>query len=125
MAARARSLPSGTDSARSSGSLSRSRLVSVSLGLALLFVWMKTWQTVFARRLRQRVSPAEAAAAWQAITRREEFEPGARVKLFSELSGHFRAKVEFPAEAVEGIADEQHVRNVVDELYRPRGADKK
>lgn len=76
-------------------------------------------------RLRQRVSPAEAAAALQAITRRDEFEPVARVKLFSELAGHFRAKVEFPAEAVEGIADEQHVRNVVDVLYRPRGADKK
>ncbi|MST95168.1 MAG: RDD family protein [Pedosphaera sp.] len=76
-------------------------------------------------RLRQRVSPAEAAAALQAITRRDEFEPVARLKLFSELSGHFRAKVEFPAEAVEGIADEQHVRNVVDVSYRPRAADKK
>lgn len=76
-------------------------------------------------RLRQRVSPAEAATALQAVARRDEFEPAARVKLFSELSAHFRAKVEFPAEAVEGIADEQHVRNVVDVLYRPRGADKK
>ena len=76
-------------------------------------------------RLRQRVSPAEAATALQAVARRDEFEPVARVKLFSELSGHFRAKVEFPAEAVDGIADEQHVRNVVDVLYRPRGADKK
>lgn len=28
------------------------RLLPASLGLALLFVWMKTWQTVFARRLR-------------------------------------------------------------------------
>lgn len=76
-------------------------------------------------RLRQRVSPAEAATALQSVARRDEFEPAARVKLFSELAGHFRAKVEFPAEAVEGIADEQHVRNVVDVLYRPRGADKK
>lgn len=76
-------------------------------------------------RLRQRVSPAEAATALQAVVRRDEFEPAARVKLFSELSGHFRAKLDFPAEAVEGIADEQHVRNVADVLYRPRGADKK
>ena len=76
-------------------------------------------------RLRQRVSPAEAATALQAVTRRDEFEPVARVKLFGELAGHFRAKVDFPAEAVEGIADEQYVRNVVDVLYRPREAKKK
>ncbi len=69
-------------------------------------------------RLRQKVSAVEAATALQAVLRREELEAGPRVKLFAELAEHFRAKVEFPPDAVEGIADEQYVRNVVDVLYR-------
>jgi uncharacterized RDD family membrane protein YckC len=71
-------------------------------------------------RLRQRVLPAEAAMAVQALLRRDDFEPVARVELFGDLASHFRAKVEFPAEASDGIADEQYVRNVVDVLYRTR-----
>jgi uncharacterized RDD family membrane protein YckC len=74
-----------------------------------------------AARLRQRISPVEADVALQALLRREEFDPVARVELFGELTSHFRAKVEFPAEATDGIADEQYLRNVVDVLYRTRG----
>ena len=73
-------------------------------------------------RLRQRVTPAEARLAVQALLRREDFDPLARVELFRNLADHFRAKAEFPAEATEGITDEQHVRNVVDGLYRTRQA---
>jgi uncharacterized RDD family membrane protein YckC len=71
-------------------------------------------------RLRQRVSPPEAAMAMQAIMRRDDLDPVARVELFRELANHFRAKVEFPPEATEGIADEQYVRNVLDIVYRTR-----
>ena len=74
-----------------------------------------------AARLRQRVSAAAADVALQALLRREEFDPVARVELFGELAAHFRAKVEFPAEATDGVADEQYLRNVVDVLYRTRG----
>lgn len=76
-------------------------------------------------RLRQRVSPAEAGLALQAILRRDSLEPQARVELFGGIAAHFRAQVPFPPEAVEGIADEQYVRNVVDALYRPRTAARK
>ena len=69
-------------------------------------------------RLRQRVSPAEASTSLQAIVRRDEFDAAARVQLFEDLAEHFKRKVEFPAEAIEGIADEQFVRNVADVLYR-------
>ena len=69
-------------------------------------------------RLRQRVTPLEASTALQAIVRRDEFEATARVTLFGELAAHFKAKVQFPSEAVDGIADEQYIRNVVDVLYR-------
>ncbi|HTV75795.1 MAG TPA: RDD family protein [Candidatus Baltobacteraceae bacterium] len=69
-------------------------------------------------RLRQNVSPAEADIALQAILRRDEFDPVARVELFDDLARHFRAKVEFPQEATDGVADEQYLRNVVDVIYR-------
>jgi uncharacterized RDD family membrane protein YckC len=71
-------------------------------------------------RLRQRVSPAEAVIALQALLRRESLAPQARVELFAEIASHFRGKVPFPAEASEGVTDEQYVRNVVDVLYRPQ-----
>jgi uncharacterized RDD family membrane protein YckC len=73
-----------------------------------------------AARLRQRVTPAEAAIALQAVMRRDTFEPAARVELFEELATHFRTKAEFPAEATDGLADEQFLRNVVDVIYRTR-----
>jgi uncharacterized RDD family membrane protein YckC len=73
-----------------------------------------------AARLRQRVSPGEASVALLALLRRDELEPGARVDLFGELAAHFRAKVEFPPESVEGMPDEQYVRNVVDVIYRTK-----
>ena len=73
-----------------------------------------------AARLRQRVLPTEAALALQALLRRDEFEPVARIELFADLAAHFRDKVEFPPEATDGITDEQYLRNVVDVLYRTR-----
>lgn len=75
-----------------------------------------------AARLRQRVSPAEASVALQALLRREHFEPRARINLFRDLADHFRNAVPFPAEAVEALPDEQYVRNVVDVLFRSRTA---
>jgi uncharacterized RDD family membrane protein YckC len=69
-------------------------------------------------RLRQNVTPAEAALALQSLLRRDEFDPVARVELFDSLARHFQAKVAFPSEALDGIADEQYLRNLVDVLYR-------
>ncbi len=71
-------------------------------------------------RLRQNVTPAEADIALQSLLRREEFDPVSRVELFGELAAHFHAKVEFPAEATDGVADEQFLRNIVDVIYRTK-----
>lgn len=71
-------------------------------------------------RLRQHVSPAEAQIALQALVRRDEFEPRARVQLFRNIVCHFKNIVTFPQEAIEGISDEQYVRNLVGALYRPK-----
>lgn len=73
-----------------------------------------------AARLRQRVSPLEAGLVVQALLRREEFDPIERVGLFRELADYFRGKVEFPADATDGIADEQFLRNLVDVVFRTR-----
>jgi hypothetical protein len=62
----------------------------------------------------------EAAIALQSLVRRDEFDPVARVELFGELAAHFRTKAEFPAEATDGVADEQYIRNVVDVVYRAK-----
>ena len=71
-------------------------------------------------RLRQRVSPSEAATVLQALLRREEFDPLERIGLFAHLAEYFRRKVEFPSEAFANIADEQYLRNVADVLFRAR-----
>ena len=68
-------------------------------------------------RLRQRVSPAEAAVALQALLRRESLVPEERIKLFSEIAGHLKTLASFPEEAVEGLSDEQYLRNAADVLY--------
>lgn len=71
-------------------------------------------------RLRQAVSPHEAQTAWRALSRRTVLDPGARVQVFDELASHFRTITPIPAEALDGISDEQFVRNVVDVLYVTR-----
>jgi uncharacterized RDD family membrane protein YckC len=73
-------------------------------------------------RLRQRTSPDEARVALQALIRRDEFEPVARVHLFGEIAGHFRSTTEFPPDVLESTPDEQLVRNVVDVLFRTNEA---
>jgi uncharacterized RDD family membrane protein YckC len=69
-------------------------------------------------RLRQHVSPQEAHIALQALIRRNEFAPEARVQLFGEIAAHFKSIVEFPEEATVGLSPEQYVRNIVDSLFR-------
>ncbi|MFB3890861.1 MAG: RDD family protein [Phycisphaerae bacterium] len=71
-------------------------------------------------RLRQRVSPDEARVALAAVLRRDRLDADARVRLFADLAEHFRAVVEFPQAATDGLSDEQYVRNVVDTLFRPQ-----
>ena len=73
-------------------------------------------------RLRQRTTPEEARLALQSLVRRDDLDPDARVRLFGELADHFKTLVAFPPEAAEAIPDEQYVRDVVDLLFRPRGA---
>ncbi|MGB0582054.1 MAG: RDD family protein [Limisphaerales bacterium] len=71
-------------------------------------------------RLQQRISPAEATVALRALQRRENLDPPARVELFRELADHFHAEVKFPEEVIEGMSDENFVRNAVEILFKPK-----
>ena len=75
-----------------------------------------------AARLRQRVSPEIAQIALDALMRRDELDPGARLEVFADLAGYFRSLVPYPPEVVEQLADEPYVRNVIEVLYRPTSA---
>ncbi|HEY4365496.1 MAG TPA: RDD family protein [Bryobacteraceae bacterium] len=80
-------------------------------------------QRHLAARLRHKVSPEVARTAFEAVLRRGELEPGARLTLFRELADYFRGVVAYPAEVVEQLSDEQYVRNVVEVLFaRTKGA---
>jgi uncharacterized RDD family membrane protein YckC len=74
-----------------------------------------------AARLRQRLSVEEAGIALQAILRRDRLRPVQRVELFQQVAEHLKQVVQFPEEAVEGLTDEQYVRNVVDLLFQKQG----
>jgi uncharacterized RDD family membrane protein YckC len=69
-------------------------------------------------KLRQNVSNMDAEIALQALFRREDLEPDARINLFREIASYFIAVLEFPQKATDGLSDEQYTRNVVDTLYR-------
>ena len=75
-----------------------------------------------AARLRQKISPREAHLALQAILRRDDFDPDARVHLFKEFENHFRSLVEFPEEVTFGMSSEVYVRSVVDILFEKKKA---
>ncbi|MFN7973154.1 MAG: RDD family protein [Acidobacteriota bacterium] len=71
-----------------------------------------------AARLRQRLTSDDALLGLRALIRRDDLDPAARVTLFREVADHYRSLARFPDEAVEGLADEQYVRNVVDIAFR-------
>jgi uncharacterized RDD family membrane protein YckC len=69
-------------------------------------------------RLRQRTSPEEARLVIDAMARRDELDPVARLEVFARLAEAFREKVDFPDEITLGLSDEQYVRNVASTLFR-------
>ena len=71
-----------------------------------------------AARLRQKVTPEMGAIAMEALLRRDEIEPQARLAVFGDMADRFRELVVYPPEVVEQMSDEQYVRNVVEILYR-------
>jgi len=75
-------------------------------------------QAAVVARLRRESKPEEARAAWQALARRDQIEPAARLELYAELAAHFKRCGQIPEALTDGLTDEQQIRNVVDVLYR-------
>ena len=70
-----------------------------------------------AARLRSLANPEAVGMAVQAVSRRDGYEPMARVELFSELAEYFRGLVTFPETVLEGLTDEQYLRSVLRVIY--------
>ena len=68
-------------------------------------------------KLRKSISPVEARIVLQALLKRDNLLSESRVELFKTIADHLRPLAKFPEEVVEGLSDEQYVRNVVDILY--------
>jgi uncharacterized RDD family membrane protein YckC len=68
-------------------------------------------------RLRSQASPEAVSIAVRALSRRDGYQPLARLDLFRELAGYFQSLVQFPAAASEGLTDEQYVRSVLRVIY--------
>ena len=75
-------------------------------------------QRHLAARLRQKVPARVAHLALEAILRRDEIQPAARLILFREFGEYLKNVVSYPAEIVEQLTDEQYVRNTVDVLFQ-------
>jgi uncharacterized RDD family membrane protein YckC len=71
-----------------------------------------------AARLRQKVGSEPARIALEALRRRDELEPAARLLLFAEIAAWLRTLVEFPEEATLHLTDEQYVWSVVEIVFQ-------
>lgn len=70
-------------------------------------------------RLRLAARPREAYLALDALLRRDQLTPAARVGLYAALADYFQRRVPFPAELRETLSDEHYLRNVVAVLFEP------
>jgi hypothetical protein len=71
-----------------------------------------------AARLRQKVGPELAGVALEAVIRRDELTPDARLEVFCDFGKYFKILVPYPADVTDQIPDEQYVRNVVELLFK-------
>lgn len=72
-----------------------------------------------AARLRQKTAPEVARLALEALLRREQLSPAARVRVFGDLARYFRDLVPYPPAVLEQLSDEAYVRDAVEILYQP------
>lgn len=69
-------------------------------------------------RLRQRTSPGLADLALAALFRRQALDPEKRIILFARIADYFKTMVVFPQNALEGLSNEQYIRNIVEILFK-------
>ncbi len=69
-------------------------------------------------RFRQVIPISLARIALQALMRREELEPPARIEVFKSIVNQLETHRVFPEHLLATLTDEQYIRNSVDVLYR-------
>ncbi len=69
-------------------------------------------------RMRQLTAPEEALLVANAILRRDQLDPEARLGVFRALRRYFEKKAVYPENLTLGMSDEQYLRNVADILFR-------
>lgn len=69
-------------------------------------------------KLREAIKPDESQVLLDALIRRETLSPDARCEIYFELAEVVRTKVDLPQEALDGVSDENFLRNVIDILYK-------
>jgi uncharacterized RDD family membrane protein YckC len=69
-------------------------------------------------RLRQLTAPEEALLVANAILRRNELDPAARLQVFKALRDYFETKAKYPEELTHGMSDEQYLRNIADIFFQ-------
>lgn len=72
-----------------------------------------------AAALRRQIQPEEASLGLEALARRNQLEPGARMRIFDELARLYAGKVRFPEEITGVLSPEQFVLDVIEILYEP------
>lgn len=72
---------------------------------------------MLAARLRQKAKPDLISAAYEALVRRDEMEPEARIEVFRRAAEQLRGLSPFPEELTEGMTDEQFVRAALAAIY--------
>jgi hypothetical protein len=68
-------------------------------------------------RQRSLASAEAVGIAVRAVSRRDGYDPLARIELLGELAEYFQGLVRFPEVAREGLTDEQYVRSVLRVIY--------
>ena len=77
-----------------------------------------------AARLRQKAMPELVAIAYEALVRRDEMEPLARVEVFRQAAERLRELSPFPEALTEGMTEEQFVRAALAAIYQVDNAHK-
>jgi uncharacterized RDD family membrane protein YckC len=75
-------------------------------------------------RLRQEMTPEQARIALDAVLRREQLTPDARVALFREIAADLEKQVRIPEDYRLGLSDERLVLGIIEALFEEKNGNR-